>query len=37
VDQSALLINHYGIQVADPTQRQRLYAVMADFLKLDSL
>jgi Fe-S cluster biosynthesis and repair protein YggX len=37
VDQSALLINHYGIQVADPAQRQRLYAVMADFLKLDTL
>lgn len=37
VDQSALLINHYGIQVADPSQRQRLYAVMADFLKLESL
>ena len=37
LDQSAQLINHYGIQVADPLQRQRLYAVMADFLHLKSL
>jgi Fe-S cluster biosynthesis and repair protein YggX len=37
VDQSALLINHYGIQVADPAQRQRLYAVMAEFLHLEML
>lgn len=37
LEQSTLLINHYGIQVADPAQRQRLYAVMAEFLKLESL
>jgi Fe-S cluster biosynthesis and repair protein YggX len=37
VDQSANLINHYGIQVADPAQRRQLYAVMAEFLHLDSL
>jgi Fe-S cluster biosynthesis and repair protein YggX len=37
VDQSANLINHYGIQVADPTQRRQLYAVMAEFLRLESL
>ena len=36
MDQSTLLINHYGIHVADPTQRQQLYAVMAEFLKLPS-
>ena len=37
VDQSTLLINHYGIHVADPAQRQQLYAVMAEFLNLRSL
>jgi Fe-S cluster biosynthesis and repair protein YggX len=37
VEQSKNVINHYGIQVADPTQRRQLYAVMAEFLKLDTL
>jgi Fe-S cluster biosynthesis and repair protein YggX len=37
IDQSTLLINHYGIQVADPAQRQQLYAVMAEFLNLRAL
>ena len=37
IDQSTLLINHYGIQVADPTQRRQLYAVMAEFLNLKPL
>ena len=30
-------IDHYGIPVADPAQRQQLYAVMAEFLNLRSL
>ena len=34
LDQQTLLINHYGIQVADPTQRRQLYPLMADFLNL---
>ena len=37
LDQSTLLINHYGIEVADPSQRQQLYAVMAEFLNLRTL
>jgi Fe-S cluster biosynthesis and repair protein YggX len=37
VDQSVLIINHYGIQVADPAQRQQLYRVMAEFLNLKEL
>lgn len=37
IDESTLLINHYGIQVADPTQRRQLYGVMAEFLKLPAL
>ena len=37
IEQSTLLINHYGIHVADPAQRQQLYAVMAEFLNLRSL
>lgn len=37
VDQSVLLINHYGIQVSDPDQRQQLYSVMAEFLNLKTL
>src|SRR5579883_2265262 len=32
LEQSTLLINHYGIQVADPNQRRQLYTVMAEFL-----
>ncbi len=31
---SANLINHYGLQVAVPADRQQLYVVMAEFLKL---
>ena len=34
LDQSKNLINHYGIEVADPLQRRRLYAVMEEFLDL---
>jgi len=34
LEQQTLLINHYGIQVADPTQRRQLYPVMAEFLNL---
>lgn len=37
IEQSKNIINHYGIEVADPSQRRRLYAVMAEFLKLESL
>ncbi len=37
MDQSTLPINHYGIQVADPRQRQQLYGVMAEFLNLKAL
>ena len=34
---SANLINHYGLQVAVPADRQQLYVVMAEFLKLPSV
>ncbi len=37
IEQSKNIINHYGIEVADPNQRRRLYAVMAEFLKLEAL
>jgi Fe-S cluster biosynthesis and repair protein YggX len=37
LEQSKNLINHYGIEVADPAQRRQLYAVMAEFLHLPSL
>ncbi len=37
VEQSKNIINHYGIEVADPAQRRQLYAVMEEFLRLDSL
>ncbi|HEV2124078.1 MAG TPA: Fe(2+)-trafficking protein [Chloroflexota bacterium] len=37
MDQSTLLINHYGIQVADPAQRRQLYPIMAEFLNLKDL
>jgi Fe-S cluster biosynthesis and repair protein YggX len=37
IDESTLLINHYGSQVADPAQRRQLYVVMAEFLKVPSL
>lgn len=37
MEQSTLLINHYGIQVADPAQRRQLYPVMAEFLNLKEL
>jgi Fe-S cluster biosynthesis and repair protein YggX len=35
IEQSKLIINHYGIQVAEPSQRQQLYRVMAEFLNLE--
>lgn len=34
---SANLINHYGLQVAVPADRQQLYVVMAEFLKLPAV
>ena len=37
LDQAKNIINHYGIEVADPSQRKRMYGVMAEFLKLDNL
>lgn len=37
LEQSKNIINHYGIQVADPAQRQQLYRVMAEFLNLKQL
>ena len=37
VEESKLLINHHGIEVADPQQRKRLYPIMAEFLKLQEL
>ena len=37
VEQSKNIINHYGIEVADPAQRRQLYAVMEEFLRLDTL
>jgi Fe-S cluster biosynthesis and repair protein YggX len=37
VDESVLLINHYGIEVSNPAQRQQLYGVMAEFLNLKEL
>ncbi len=37
VEESKLLINHHGIEVADPQQRQRLYPIMAEYLKIPGL
>lgn len=37
LDQQTLLINHYGIQVADPNQRRQIYPVMAEFLNVKEL
>ena len=37
LEQSTLLINHYGIQVADPTQRRQLYPIMAEFLNVKEI
>ena len=34
IEQSKNLINHYGIEVADPSQRRQLYAMMEEFLNL---
>lgn len=34
LQESANLINHYGLQVAVPADREQLYVVMAEFLKL---
>lgn len=37
VEESKNLINHHGIEVADPQQRQRMYPLMAAFLDLPGL
>lgn len=37
MQQSANLINHYGLQVANPIDRARLYEVMAEYLNLAEL
>ena len=37
MQESANLINHYGLQVAVPADRQQLYVVMAEFLKLPGI
>lgn len=36
VNQQVLLINHYGLQMADPDDRKRLTAAMKEFLGLES-
>lgn len=33
-DESFRMINHYGLQPADPADRQRLYGMLRDYLKL---
>ncbi len=35
VQQQVLLINHYGLQMADPDDRKRLREAMKDFLGLN--
>lgn len=37
VEESKLLINHHGIEVADPQQRRRMYPLMSEFLNLPGL
>jgi Fe-S cluster biosynthesis and repair protein YggX len=37
VEESKNLINHYGIEVADPQQRRRMYPLMSEFLGLPGL
>ena len=37
IDQQARVINHYGLQLADPDDRKQLIAYMKEFLKLDTL
>ncbi|HLJ53449.1 MAG TPA: Fe(2+)-trafficking protein [Chthonomonadaceae bacterium] len=34
IDQQVLLINHYGLQMADPDDRKKLIQAMKDFLGL---
>lgn len=36
VEEQTRLINHERLQPAEPADRQRLYALMAEFLKLSS-
>ena len=35
-DQQVILINHYGLQMADPDDRKKLILAMKEFLGLDS-
>lgn len=37
IQQSANIINHYGLHVADPIDRARLYELMAEYLNLADL
>lgn len=37
VEESKNLINHLGIEVADPVQRRRMYPLMAEYLNLPGL
>jgi Fe-S cluster biosynthesis and repair protein YggX len=37
VEESKNLINHHGIEVADPQQRRRMYPLMAEYLDLPGL
>lgn len=34
-DQQMLFINHYGLQMADPEDRKRLYSALKEFLHLE--
>jgi Fe-S cluster biosynthesis and repair protein YggX len=36
INQQVLLINHYGLQMADPDDRKKLIVAMKDFLGLNS-
>ncbi|HZO88245.1 MAG TPA: oxidative damage protection protein [Chthonomonadaceae bacterium] len=36
VGQQMLIINHYGLQMADPDDRKRLIQAMKEFLNLES-
>ena len=37
VEESKNLINHHGIEVADPQQRRRMYPLMSEYLALPDL
>lgn len=37
VEESKNLINHLGIEVADPQQRRRMYPLMSEYLDLPDL